>query len=227
VINALARPPLARIARGPRVWLGVTAWCSLALVFAELARIHGAPHGADHALIELYGAVAVPLVTYILVGAAVASQSLRGSTSPLVSFGAAPLRAALATLAVAVVLSGAASAVLGAAVALVAHGHSDPPLLRDAFVSAYAGALGGAAYAAWFGLGSSFGKRGGGRSIFLALDWILGASSGAGAVVTPRAHLRNLLGGVPPMGLSQRASGAALLGLALLFTLLALRRSRR
>jgi hypothetical protein len=227
VISALARPPLARITRGPRVWVGVTAWCALALVVAEVARIHGAPHGADHALIELYGAVAVPLVTYILVGAAVASQSLRGSTSPLVSFGAAPLRAALATLAVAVVLSAAASAILGAAVALLAHGQADPPPVRDAVVSAYAGALGGAAYAAWFGLGASFGKRGGGRSVFLALDWILGASSGAGAVITPRAHLRNLLGGAPPMELSQRASSAALVLLTVLFALLALRRSRR
>lgn len=227
MISALARPPLARITRGPRVWVGVTAWCALALVVAEVARIHGAPHGADHALIELYGAVAVPLVTYILVGAAVASQSLRGSTSPLVSFGAAPLRAALATLAVAVVLSAAASAILGAAVALLAHGQADPPPVRDAVVSAYAGALGGAAYAAWFGLGASFGKRGGGRSVFLALDWILGASSGAGAVITPRAHLRNLLGGAPPMELSQRASSAALVLLTVLFALLALRRSRR
>jgi hypothetical protein len=227
VISALARPPLARIARGPRVWLGVTAWCALALVFAEIARIHGAAHGADHVLIELYGALAVPLVAYLLVGAAVASRSLRSSTSSVVAFGAAPLRAALATLAVAVVLAAAASAILGAAVALVAHGSSDPPPVRDAFVSAYAGALGGAAYAAWFGLGSSFGKRGGGRSLFLALDWVLGASTGAGALLTPRGHLRNLLGGSPPMELSQRGSSVALLVLTALFALLAMRRSRR
>jgi hypothetical protein len=207
--------------------MGVTAWSALALVFAEVARVHGAPHGADHVLIDLYGAVAVPLVAYILVGAAVASQSLRASTSPLVSFGAPPMRAAMATLAVVVVLAAAASAVLGAAVALVAHGASDPPLARDAVVSAYAGVLGGAAYAAWFGLGATFGRRGGGRPLLLMLDWVLGATTGAGALATPRAHLRNLLGGAPPMDLSQRASGALLLALVGVCALAAMRRSRR
>jgi hypothetical protein len=226
MIAALARPPLARIVRGPRVWIAVTAWCGLALVIAEVARRSGAVHGADHVLVDTYGALVVPLIAYVVVGAAVAAQSLRGSTTPLVAFGAAPMRAAMATLAVVVVLCAVSCGLVGAAVATVAHGMSDPPRLRDALTSAYAGALGGGAYAAWFALGASFGRRGGGRSIFLVIDWIAGATTGAGAVATPRAHLRNLLGGVPPMNLPERASAAALLALALLCALLAMRRSR-
>jgi hypothetical protein len=227
LIAALARPPLARIVRGPRVWIAMTAWCALALVFAEVARRRGAAHGADHVLVDTYGALVVPLLAYVLVGAAVASRSLRASTAPLVAFGAAPFRAAMATLAVVIVIGAASSAAIGAAVAFVAHGVSDPPRVRDALTSAYAGALGGSAYAAWFSLGASFGRRGGGRSLFLIGDWILGATTGAGALATPRAHLRNLLGGAPPMDLSERASAAALVGLTLACALLATRPSRR
>ena len=226
MIAALARPPLARIVRRPRVWIAVTAWCALALVVAEVARRRGAAHGADHVLVDTYGALIVPLLAYVFVGAAVASQSLRASTASLVAFGAAPLQAALATIAVVALICATSSAVVGAAVASVAHGASDPPRVHDALASAYAGGLGGASYAAWFGLGASFGRRGGGRSLFLVLDWILGATTGAGALITPRAHLRNLLGGMPPMGLSERLSALALFGLAVVCALLAARRSR-
>ncbi len=101
-----------------------------------------------------------------------------------------PLRAAAATVAVVVGVSAAACAVLGAAVAIVAHGSADPPVARDAVASAYAGALGGAAYASLFVLGSTFGRRGGGRTVALVADWLLGANATAVAFVTPRAHLR-------------------------------------
>ena len=142
-------------------------------------------------------------------------------------FGAAPARAAGVTIGVAAAACAALGGVLGAAVALVAHGISDPPLWRDAIVSAYAGGLGGIAYAAWFSLGASFGRRGMGRAGLLIADWVLGATSGAGAVMTPRGHLRNLLGGVPPMDLSQRASAFALVAIALLCAGFALLKARR
>jgi len=51
VIAALARPPLARLLRGPRAWFGVAAWCALAFVFAMAARARGSAHGADHVLV--------------------------------------------------------------------------------------------------------------------------------------------------------------------------------
>ena len=226
MIAVLARPSLARLLRGPRAWFGVAAWCLLALVFALAAREQGSAHGADHVLIDTFGALALPLLSYAIVGASVASQSLRASTAPVVAFGAQPARAAAASVAVAAASCALVGALTAAIVALVAHGVSDPPRLHDAAASAYVGALGGAAYAAWFGAGASFGRRGGGRLALLILDWILGASGGASALFSPRGHVRNLLGGPPPMDLSQRASLAALVFLALASVLVAIRRSR-
>ncbi len=226
MIAALARPPLARLLRGPRAWFGVAAWCALAFVFAMAARARGSAHGADHVLVDTYGALALPLLSYVIVGATVASQSLRASTASLVSFGAQPTRAAAAAIAVAAMSCAVVGAFVAAAVAVLAHGIADPPRWHDAAASAYVGALGGAAYATWFSLGASFGRRGGGRVVLLLVDWILGATSSAAALVTPRGHLRNLLGGAPPMDLSQRASVAALAVLAIACALLAIRRSR-
>jgi hypothetical protein len=143
-----------------------------------------------------------------------------------VAFGATPLRAAAATVAVVVAASAAACAVLGAAVAIVAHGSADPPVARDAIASAYAGALGGAAYASLFALGSTFGRRGGGRTVALVADWLLGANATAVALVTPRAHVRNLLGGAPPAGIGERGSAILLILLAVVFATLAVRRTR-
>ena len=226
MIAALARPSLARLLRGPRAWLAVAAWCALALVFAMAARERGAAHGADHVLLETYGALALPLVSFVIVGAIVASQSLRASTAPMVAFGAQPARAAAASIAVAAACCAVVGAGVAAIVAVVAHGIADPPRLHDAIVSAYVGALGGAAYAAWFSLGASFGRRGGGRVALLVVDWILGANDGAGALLSPRGHVRNLLGGAAPMDLSQRASAAVLVILAIASALVAIRRAR-
>ena len=226
MIGALARPPIARLVRGPRAWLGVTAWAALAFAFAMAARQRGSAHGADHVLIDTYGALALPLLSYVIVGATVASQSLRASTASLVAFGAQPMRAAAAAIAVAAASCAVVGALVAASVALLAHGIADPPRMHDALASAYVGALGGAAYAAWFSLGASFGRKGGGRLLLLVLDWILGATGGAGALATPRGHVRNLLGGVPPMALSERASATALAVLAIVCALVAIRRSR-
>jgi hypothetical protein len=231
VIAALARPPLARLLRTPRSLLTLGAWCLLAVGFAIAARASGSSHGADHALVGAYGALVLPLLAHALVGAVVGSsssnaRSLAASTAPLVSFGASPARAAAVAVGVAVVACAALGAVLAAAVALLAHGADDPPAAADALASAYAGLLGGAAYAAWFAAGASFGRRGTGRTVLLVVDWLLGAGHGAVALVTPRAHLRNLLGGDAPMGLSGRASTAVLVALAVVCAALAVRRAR-
>jgi hypothetical protein len=226
VIPALARQPVMRLIRRPSVWIAVGAWCILACTVGLAAHARGSPHGADHALIDTYGALALPLLAYALVGAIVASQSLRSSMAPLVAFGAPPAQAAAVAIGVAAMACAGVGALTAAAVAVLAHGVADPPVLRDAGASAYAGALGGAAYAAWFSFGSAFGRQGGGRAVLLLVDWILGATGGTGALVTPRGHLRNLLGGAPPMDLSQRASAAALVVLALAFAAIAIRRVR-
>jgi hypothetical protein len=227
VIGALARVPVARLARTPRAWLPVAGWPLLGVAMAAVARSEGAPNGADHVLVGAFGALVVPLLAYAIVGGAIAGGSLRASVAPTVAFGAPPARSAAVTVVFAALTAACLSAGLGALLAALAHGVDDPPVARDALISAYAGALGGAAYAALFALGASFGRRGGGRAVLLIADWILGSNSTALALLTPRAHLRNVLGGAPPWGLGERGSAIALVALAVLFASVAVRRTRR
>ena len=227
MIAALARVPFARLARTPRAWLPLAAWAALGVAMALLARSEHAPNGADHVLVGAFGAYVVPLLAYAIVGGALGGGSLRASVAPTVAFGAPPARSAAVTVGFVVLIAAGKCAVLGAALAALAHGVDDPPVARDVLASAYAGALGGAAYAALFALGASFGRRGGGRMVLLVTDWVLGANSTALALLTPRGNLRNVLGGAPPWGLGERGSAIALLALAFVFAAAAVRRTRR
>ena len=227
-IAALARPSMARVLRTPRPLLALGGWCVLALGFALAARARGAAHGADHVLVDAYGALVLPLLAYTLVGAVVGARGALGAaTAQLVMFGASPARAAGVTAGIAVAGCAGMGAVLAAVVAVVAHGASDPPVAGDALASAYAGGLGGAAYAAWFLVGATLGKRGGGRTVLLVADWVLGVGHGALAVVAPRAHVRGLLGGLGPMEWSGRASAAALVVIAVGCLAFAVRRGSK
>ena len=97
----------------------------------------------------------------------------------------------------------------------------------DLATSVWIGALAGGSYAWFFGFGTSLGRRGGGSFVVLVLDWFLGVSSSAVAVPWPRAHLRNLLGAEPILGLSQGAALAVLVGLVVVYSSLALWRTPR
>jgi hypothetical protein len=226
-IAALAQPTVARLLRSPRAWLAVGAWCALGVAFALAARVRGSPHGADHALIGAYGALVLPLLAYALVGGALGLRSLSAAGAPLVAFGAPPSHVATVSVLIAMSSSALVGATGASCVALLAHGSADPPIVRDAVASAYAGSLGGGAYAAWFALGASFGRRGGGRAAFLVADWVLSSVSDGVSLVFPRAHVRNLFGGVAPLDLPQRASSTALLVLALTYALAAVVRAGR
>jgi hypothetical protein len=216
VITALARPPLVRALRSRRGRIAVVAWCALALAFALNARSGGSPHAADHVLIGAYAPLVLPFLTYALTGAVMGPGSLSLSAAPLVAFGARPAHVAAVAVAVAIAACALSGGLVATVVDLVAHASADPPLGRDALACAYAGGLGGAVYASWFALSASFGRRGGGRPVFLVLDWVLGAGDGPTALVTPRAHVRNLFGGTAPLELSERTSALllALIGLA-------------
>jgi hypothetical protein len=227
VISALARPAVARLVRAPRAWAFGAGWCALALALAVSARTQGLAHGADHVLLDAYGAIVLPLLAFGLVGSLVGSSSLSANLAPLTAYGAPPVLAAATTLGVALVPCITLGAVLAALLAIVAHGSGDPPVARDALASAYAGALGGAAYASLFALGSSLGRRGGGRALLLVADWFFGAAGGVLSLVTPRAHLRNLLGGAAPMDLPGGASAAVLVLLTVAYLAATLARSRR
>lgn len=227
MIAALVRSPLALVTRRPRTLLTLAAWCLLALGMAVASKVQGTLHGADHVLVGAYGELALPLLAYTLLGGVVGNRSLSSSTAAVVAFGASPVRAAAVTVGVGVVGCALVGAVLAATLALTAHGAGDPAAAGDALASAYAGGLGGAAYGGWFALGTSLGRRGGGRTVLLVVDWILGAGTSAAALVVPRGYVRGLLGGAAPLGLSGRACSAALVAVSAVCALVALGRARR
>ncbi len=119
-----------------------------------------------------------------------------------------------------------ASAVLAASTRLLG-GSVTEHLLRDTITCAWIGALAGVAYAAWFLLGSAFGRRAGGRWWAWGADWLLGIGTGTLAIPWPRGHLRNLLGGAPVAHLAQPVSSGLLVVLVLLYVLVALLRTPR
>jgi hypothetical protein len=225
-IAALAFPVVMRLVRSPRAPLAFGACAVVCAALAVAARAHGSADAADHLLIGVFGGYALPLLAYALVGTAIGSRSLAASGAPLTAFGASPVRVAVVTVLVAIAATAVASAIVAASVALLAHGPGDPPLARDALASAYAGCLGGVAYASLFSLGATFGKRGGGRATLLVIDWFLGGTDGL-SLPLPRGHVRNVLGGAAPLEWSQRASASALAVLAVAYAVAAVIRAAR
>jgi hypothetical protein len=223
---ALLRLPFARIVRRPRGWLPVAGWGVLALLAAWVAREQGGGGLTDPLLLGPFAGVALPFLALGIVSAACGGGDLRTAARPLVSFGASPWRAAVACLVPAVVVSAVLGAALGAAVPAIAYHAGSPPLVRDVITTAWVAALGGASYAAYFAFGSTFGARGVGRGTLLVLDFFLGSGAGTGAVLTPRGHVRSLLGGIPPLELSQRGSAWILVVLLVVYGGLAVARAR-
>lgn len=215
--------PLARITVAPRAILGVLGYAAFALAIGALERKYAGSHGADLVLPEIFGAVVVPLLVFGVVGATVLQGSLRASIRPLTAIGASGTNAALASVLVAAIFGAVVCGGLGAA--LVPISGSPVPFRADMIASAWVSALGAAAYASFFALGATFGRKGGGRAALLLVDWFLGSSPGID-VVTPRAHLRNLLGGAPLAHVSQTASAVTLGAFALVCLAISVRRAR-
>jgi hypothetical protein len=224
---ALARLPLARITRSLRAWVPILGWIAIAIGVALVTRRVGSAHGAEHALTGAFGGIALPLLVYAVVSAALGGENLARAGRSLVAFGATPWRASLAAVIVAGFVSALVAALVAGGVAAIAHGSSDPPLARDVLTSAWIGALGGGAYAAYFSFAATFGARGGGRTVALIVDWVLGSGTGALALITPRAHVRSLFAGTPPLDLAERASSIALGAIIVVYALLATARARK
>jgi hypothetical protein len=213
-----------RLLRRPSVLLAVLG-LALAVVGALIERRAGEAGAVDRALAGTFRLV-IPLVTFGVVGMATGRGRLREAAWPAARFGLSRRDVTLGIVAA----TCAAAAALGALLALVsvvsAYAPGGEPLVSDALISAFVGALTGAAYAGWLAFGSTFFRRGGGLWAVLAADFLLGASTGPAGAVFPRGHAQNLLGGAPPLGLPQPASTAALLAIAIVLGLAAALRSR-
>ncbi|WP_394823291.1 hypothetical protein [Pendulispora albinea] len=222
----LARVPLARFTNAPRAWLSIALWSAFAIVSALAARQPGGGSGADRILLGAFGNVVAPLLAFAAVGSALGGEGLKEAIRPVVALGASPSRVALATVLTAMGVSAAVTGLVGGAAVAIA---GSPHLGADLVASLWIGALGGACYAAWFSLGATFGRGGGGRATFLVLDFLLGSSAGDTsstiALFTPRGNLHNLLGGVAPDDVPQQVSSVALALLGGACLLLAARRA--
>jgi len=149
---------------------------------------------------------------------------LDAATSPLARFGLSRRSVALGLIAASMVAGALVAAIAAAIAAGAAHDPTAPALAFDLYTSAWIGALTACAYVGLFALGSTFGAKGGGRYWAFAFDILFGGTSGVAALLAPRAHAQNLLGGEPPLLLSQPASMALLVVIAAGFTSLALAR---
>lgn len=220
---ALFRHPFARLGSARVRWAPIGAWSLLSILVAILARPKA--HGVDMALARGFGSVTLPLLAFTCFALVCPEGTLTEAAQPLVFVGASRKRAALTMLTTVLGLSAALSALVGAMVVVIAHGPGSSPLVADLVPTVGISALAGAAYAAYFALGTAlFGKNG--RGVFLGLD-LFGAGLGVGSLLTPRAHLRALFGGRLAAGLPPRSSCLILLGMLVLFSTLAFVRSRR
>lgn len=217
MILALARVPLARLARTRRTWLVIASWTIVAIIGAVLVRTRGNTAGADHVMRGSFGRFVLPLLEFGVVGVAIGGMGMRKGIRGVVGLGSSARRAALVTAVVAALACAVVGGLLAAIVCAVAHGPADPPLGADLFASTWIGALGGAAYGAYFAAGASIGKTGALRGVFLAADFLVGSGAGVGAALVPRGHVVALLGGPLVADLPQRASSALLIVITVLW----------
>ena len=209
----------ARILRRPTA-LAALLGLALIVVSTVIERRLGSAGAVDRVLGSTFRLI-IPLVTFGVAAAATGHDRLREAVWPLARYGAARRHIALGTVVAAVAASAALAALFAVVSVVLAHSPGEPPLLRDAFQSAWIGALAASAYAAWFCFGAVFWKRGRGRWIPLLLDVLVGGSTGLLGAVFPRGNAENLLGGAAALHLSQPASSAILALSAVLLTLIA------
>lgn len=177
----------------------------LTLLVTLLERRLG-PGSVDRSLTGVAFGLVLPLAAFSIVKRSCRSGRLDTSFTELARHGADRRALALGQATASALSCAVIGMLLGAVTVLAARGFTDPRLAPDLTRTAWIGAMAGAAYACWFTAGASFGKRGGGRTAFLVLDWTFGSSSSGLALLLPRGHVLNLLGATPPLGIGQFTS---------------------
>ena len=210
----------------PLSMAGVFLAAVCAVVVALLERRLG-PGAADRTLTGVTFGLALPLTTLAIVTRTCHALRLDQAFSELARHGADRRGLALGQTVAGASIGGVVGTFLGVVSVIAARRVQDPVLVHDIWATATVGALAGAAYACWFVATSNLGKRGAGRLVFLVLDWTLGSSSSALALLFTRCHVLNLLGASPPLGLSAGAATAILVGLTFLVLALAISRIPR
>jgi hypothetical protein len=193
---------------------GAIVWLVAALsvlVVAAFERSISPLTATDNTLLGVVFGLGIPLCTYAIVGRITEYRRLLESTEALAKYGANRRVLALGFLTVGAVCSSVVGAALALLGVVAAHSAADSHFAFDALTSTGLGFLAGFVYCAWFAFGSTFGRRGRGRFVALALDWAIGSSTTAVALPVPRGHLRNLLGADPVLEMTQRQASLALI----------------
>lgn len=199
---------------------------ALALASAWIEKRFAAMGAVDRALESAFR-ILIPLLTFAVFSETTGRSNLRDAAWPVARFGAERRGAVCGMLAGAALVAVLSSAALAAVSVIAAHTPSAPPLLSDAALSARIAAAAAFSYTGYYALGATFFRFGRGRFIPLIVDFLMGGSAGLAGVIMPRGNAINLLGGAPPMGLSQSASFVILFVSGGLAAALALLRCRR
>jgi hypothetical protein len=179
---------------------------ALCVLCGLVERALSVPNAVDRALARDSLGLLLPLFAYMLFQRVTRAQRLDTLVSVVARHGGRRRQALLGAALVFVAVLALAGAAFGFGTVLSARSFRDPALFRDLFQSTWIGGVSGAGYAAWFAAASGLGRRGGGRKALLAVDWLMGSSLGVEAVPWPRAHVQNLLGQAPLLGLSEPVS---------------------
>ncbi len=218
-----ARLGWARLWTRASLFAFAVALLSVTLI-AIFERVDERAFAVDRTLTGVAFGLSLPLYCFVLAELATSRTTLFDAVGPLSRHGLPRPALAQGLLGSTLALSALGGLVFGLTAVLVTRGPFDPLFVRDAVATSWIGALGGAAYAGLFALGSSFRR---GRLWLLLGDWLLGAGTGFLALPWPRGHVRNLLGYSPVLDLSQSAAAALLALVALLGSLVASRRLPR
>lgn len=214
----------ARLALGRLWWLALLALAVTAGV-ASVEHAVGPLHAPSRVLAALFGII-LPLVAVGTVSLASAGERLDAGAWSVARYGFARGEVVLGTLILPAGVTIALSMALATVGLAIAYG-GRVGFGADLALTLPIAALGGGAYAAWIALGATFFRGGQGRWAAFFLDLVFGATAGAFALPFPRGHLRSLVGGGAVLDLSQPASSAALLGIALCASLVAAHRAGR
>jgi hypothetical protein len=203
--------------RRPRFWLGsLAAAVSFVSLVALLERSNSNTGAVDRALLGAVFGWVLPLFGLFLVRLLRDPEGLEGPLSALARSGRNRRQLTLgALLGMTAALAGVGVSCAWATLAVGYDGPHSSTFLADGLTTSWIAALGALAYIGWFSLWSRFAWH---ASLWvgLAVDLALGSSRGILGLLTPRAQLSNLLGGLPVLDLSQPTSTLILLGLSVL-----------
>lgn len=218
----------ARVARKRLVTstslLAMGGGVALGAVCAAIERASSALHAADRTLAGAACGLLLPIGAYLLVERFCSGRRLDEALGAVTRRGANGRACALGTLVVIATVAAAFASAVALVSVLFARGAADPTWVLDTAQTVPIAILGALAYMSLFAMGSQFGRRGQGRTVLLALDWLLGSGTSMLALPWPRGHLRNLLGSQPVLGIGQSLASAFLLVLTLVSLSVALGR---